>query len=191
MNEKEILDFIAESGQLKRVKRSGWWVAGVADPESVADHSFRTGIVGHILARLENVDPYKVMLMTLYNDIHETRVNDLHKIGHRYIDFKSVEKAVQTEQLSAENGFKQEIAQALDELHAQVSPESIVARDADILECIIQGKEYYDFGAPQANEWFTEKCSLLKTASAKILYDYIVNSWHSAEWRRNLKRFDR
>ncbi|MCB1194550.1 HD domain-containing protein [bacterium] len=191
MNEKEILDFIAESGQLKRVKRSGWWVAGVADPESVADHSFRTGIVGHILARLENVDPYKVMLMTLYNDIHETRVNDLHKIGHRYIDFKLVEKAVQKEQLNTEKGFKKEIAHALDELHAQVSPESIVARDADILECIIQGKEYYDFGVSQASEWFNEKYSLLKTASAKKLYEYIITNWHSAEWRRNLKRFDR
>ena len=191
MNEKELLDFFAEVGQLKRVKRSGWWVAGVPEPESVAEHSFRTGVMGHVLARMEQVDPYKVVLMTLYNDVHETRVNDLHKIGHRYIDFKAVEKKVQDEQLDAQDGFKKEIALLLAELHAQQTPESIVARDADILECIIQGKEYFDFGFAQTKEWFEDKLSLLKTESAKKLYTFLLEQWHSAQWRDNLKKFDR
>ena len=39
--EKGIARYLFELGQLKRVKRSGWWVAGVDQPESVADHSFR------------------------------------------------------------------------------------------------------------------------------------------------------
>ena len=88
------LDFFAEAGLLKRVKRSGWWVAGIKDPESVADHCFRTAVIGHYMALVEGVDPYKVVTMCLFNDIHEARINDLHKMGHYYIDFKQAEKKV-------------------------------------------------------------------------------------------------
>ena len=35
--EKGIARYLFELGQLKRVRRSGWWVAGVDQPESVAD----------------------------------------------------------------------------------------------------------------------------------------------------------
>src|SRR5947207_14918734 len=86
------LNFFAEAGLLKRVKRSGWWVAGIENPESVAEHSFRCAIIGHYLAHAEGVDPYPVMTMTLFNDIHEARINDLHKMGHYYIEFRSAEK---------------------------------------------------------------------------------------------------
>ena len=34
MEYKNVLDFISEAGLLKRVKRSGWWVLGIKDPES-------------------------------------------------------------------------------------------------------------------------------------------------------------
>lgn len=191
MNDRELLDFIAELGMLKKVKRSGWWVAGIPCPESVADHSFRTAIIGHLLAKMEQVDCYKVVLMTLYNDIHETRINDLHKIGHRYIDFKEAEKKVQQDQLSSALEAKREIASMLNELSDQSSPESIVARDADILECIIQGKEYFDTGYPQAQEWFADKREYLHTQSALKLYDLIISTWESTSWRKNLRKFER
>ncbi|GGP44124.1 hypothetical protein GCM10010214_16250 [Streptomyces abikoensis] len=34
--------FLLEMGMLKRAKRSGWWIAGVKDPETIAEHSFRS-----------------------------------------------------------------------------------------------------------------------------------------------------
>ncbi|MEW6536727.1 MAG: HD domain-containing protein [Candidatus Auribacterota bacterium] len=190
MNYEETLDFICEMGMLKRVSRSGWWVAGVPAPESVAEHSFRTAVIGHVLARLEGVDPYTVVLMTLYNDIHESRINDLHKIGHRYIDFQAAEQRVQAEQLDGGSPIKAEIASLLKKLIEQGSPESVVARDADILECILQGKEYYDIGYPQTEEWFTGKRDYLHTESAQALYDRIVD-YDTTRWRKNLRKFDR
>ena len=30
--------------------------------------------------------------MTLFNDIHEARINDLHKMGHYYIEFRKAEQ---------------------------------------------------------------------------------------------------
>ena len=68
-NDNHALNFFAEAGLLKKIKRSGWWVAGIKDPESVAEHCFRCALIGYYIAHLEGVDPYKVVLMTLFNDI--------------------------------------------------------------------------------------------------------------------------
>jgi putative hydrolase of HD superfamily len=95
------LDFFAEAGLLKRVKRSGWWVAGIKDPESVADHCFRCAVIGFYMAIEEGADPYRVLAMTLFNDIHEARINDLHKMGHFYIDFKKAENKVFHDQVAS------------------------------------------------------------------------------------------
>ena len=94
------LDFFAEMGLLKRVKRSGWWVAGIKDPESVAEHSFRCAIIAYYIAYLEEVDPFKTTTMALFNDVHEARINDLHKMGHYYIDFRKAEQKVFEDQVS-------------------------------------------------------------------------------------------
>jgi len=65
------VDLFAEAGLLKRVKRSGWWVVGIKDPESVADHSFRCAVIAYYIAHKEGSDPYRTMTMALFNDIHE------------------------------------------------------------------------------------------------------------------------
>ena len=98
------LNFFAEAGLLKKVKRSGWWVAGIRDPESVAEHCFRCAIMAHYIAHLEKVNTYKAVTMALFNDIHESRINDLHKMGHFYIDFKQAEQRVFADQIRQLDG---------------------------------------------------------------------------------------
>ena len=48
-----LTNFLYEMGLLKRCRRTGWWVAGVDDPESIAEHSFRAALIGYLLAVLE------------------------------------------------------------------------------------------------------------------------------------------
>src|ERR1700675_4689682 len=137
------LDFFAEAGLLKRVKRSGWWVAGIKDPETVAEHCFRCAVIGYYIAHCEGVDPFKVVTMALFNDIHEARINDLHKMGHYYIDFREAEKKAFADQIALlDKKIKVALQEMRGEYEGQLSPESIVARDADILECLVQAEEY-------------------------------------------------
>ena len=42
--------FAYELGVLKRIRRAGWWHAGVRDPESVAEHSLRVAQLAAIIA---------------------------------------------------------------------------------------------------------------------------------------------
>jgi putative hydrolase of HD superfamily len=185
------LDFFAEAGLLKRVKRSGWWVAGIEEPESVADHCFRCAVIGFYMAIEEGVDPYRVLAMTLFNDIHEARINDLHKMGHFYIDFKEAEKKVFRDQVAP---LSRKTRAALEDIRGdydrQRSHESLVARDADILECLVQAKEYLDHGHKVASKFLRRAPGFLKTRTAKELWK-ALQKWDSTVWWENVVKFER
>lgn len=185
------VDFFAEAGLLKSIKRSGWWVAGIKDPESVAEHSFRCAVIAYYLAYEENADVHKVVTMALFNDIHEARINDLHKMGHYYIDFKNAEKKVFKDQVEfLDKRIKSQLVRLRDEYDRQSSRESIIARDADILECLIQAKEYFDGGYLGAKKFFQKAPEYLRSRSARKFWRRIKN-WHSSNWWQDIVKFER
>jgi len=188
---RSAINLFAEIGLLKKIKRSGWWVAGIKDPESVADHSFRCAIIGYYMAHLEKADPFKVMAMALFNDVHEARINDLHKMGHYYIDFKEAEKKVFRDQVAdLDSGVKKEMTALRKEYDEQKTKASIIARDADILECLLQAREYYDTGYLKAKKFFKTAPDHLKTKSAKRFWKQI-QKWNSSRWWEDIVKFER
>src|SRR5258708_32840707 len=76
---------------LKRSKRTGWWIAGIKDPETIAEHSWRTAVIGAVLATMEGADPAKAALLATFHDTQETRIGDIPWIGRRYITAASNE----------------------------------------------------------------------------------------------------
>jgi putative hydrolase of HD superfamily len=187
MKEKEtrsIVEFIFEAGTLKRVPRSGWSVLGITPPESVADHSFRCAVIGYLLAHMENVSVERTVLMTLFNDMHESRITDLHKMAQRYIDALPAEDASHADQIDPlPEKVRGEMSGLREEYTAQRTPESVAARDSDILECLIQAKEYLAHGHASASLFMEKAPAHLKTASARKLWETAremdVNEWWS------------
>lgn len=187
----QALDFFAEAGLLKMIKRSGWWVVGIPHPESVAEHSFRTAVIAYYLAHLEGVDPYKTVVMALFNDIHEARINDLHKMGHYYIDFKTAERKVFKDQVKhLDKRVKGELERFRREYEVQQTKEGVAARDADILECLVQAKEYFEQGYPGAKKFFQKAPRYLKTKTAKKLWQQI-KTWDPGSWWEAVVKFER
>src|ERR1041385_3926786 len=102
-----IAKYLYEIGHLKHQKRTGLWRIGVRDPESVAEHSYRTAVIGYILASLEGANPERTAVLCLFHDTAETRIGDMHWITKRYIQTKEGEQAAfkeQIEQLPHERG---------------------------------------------------------------------------------------
>lgn len=185
------LNFFTEVGLLKHIRRSGWWVVGIKNPESVAEHSFRCSVIAFYLACEENADPTKASTMASFNDLHEARINDLHKMGHFYIDFREAEHKVFVDQMSKlPVKVRQHFETLRDEYCQQKTSESIVARDADILECLVQAKEYLDQGFLQAEHFFREAPSHLKTVTAKKWWESL-QQWDSAQWWQKVVCFER
>ncbi len=184
----ELARFFFELGNLKRVKRSGWWLAGVENPETIAEHNARAAIIAYILAKLEGADANKAALMCLIHDIPEVRTSDIHKIGTRYIDSKSAERKAREEQLK---GMREcsELLSLLEEFEAKKTREAIIAKDADYLECYFQAKEYYDIGYKEAKDWMKNAKKALKTKSAKAIADKAAKMRAHAWWE-GLKKID-
>jgi putative hydrolases of HD superfamily len=184
---EELVHFLFEAGHLKNVDRSGWWLFGNKNPESVAEHSFRCTILGYILAKLENVDASKVLMMCLFHDVHETRTNDLHKVVQKYINQDEAgDKATQDQLEPLKDPIGKEISDTLGELTDQESKESVVAKDADILECAMQAREYQVQGYEAAVDWLDRADDRLKCESSRKLLAILKQS-DPNEWWKKLK----
>lgn len=187
---QKIVEWILEVGLLKRTPRSGWSLAGVNNSESVADHSYRCAAIGYVLAHMEGVDVGRTLLMTLFNDIHETRITDLHKMAQHYVGADTAEDNSFADQVDGlPDGIRDELSGVRREYVAQKSKESIVARDADILECLIQAKEYTEQGQKGA-ALLMKNSSHLATGSARKLWALAEQTDINAWWSR-IGKFER
>ncbi len=187
---KEIVNFFFETGMLKHAKRSGWWLINIKDPENIAEHSFRTAIIGYFLAKMEKVDADKVMKMCMFHDLHESRVNDLHKVGQRYINFKEGERKASKDQLSNLNKIGKEIFELNEEVQELNTKEANVAKDADLVEAAVQAKEYIDIGYKEAQNWIDNVKKIVKTPGAKKLVA-LIEKTSSNDWWKALKKIER
>ncbi|MFD7906937.1 HD family hydrolase [Kitasatospora sp. NPDC057904] len=175
--------YLFEAGMLKRAKRSGWWIAGVKDPETIAEHSFRTGVVGAVLAMMEGADPAKVALLCLFHDTQETRVGDIPHIGRRYLTAASNERVTADQVSAAHPAVVAGVQAIVEEYENAESPEVIVAHDADKLECLIQAVEYREQGYQNVQPWIDSSLGSLKTESARTLAEAAL-TMTSLEWQR-------
>lgn len=184
---EDLVDYIFELGLQKHVKRSGWWVAGVKDPETIAEHSQRAALIAYILAEIEGANPDKSALICMIHDIPECRINDGHKIVNRYFDLRKGEEAAMKDQLELlPDKISRRFKELFREFMDQSSKEGIIAKDADYLECAFQAKEYLDIGHECAKDWIKNAGERLKTKTAKELFDIMVKIG-SKKWFEGLK----
>ncbi|MBN3930159.1 HD domain-containing protein [Streptomyces verrucosisporus] len=184
---KGTVGYLMEMGALKRGKRSGWWIVGVKDPETIAEHSFRTAVIGAVLAMMEGADPAKVALLCTFHDTQETRVGDIPWIGRRYLRAASNEEVTADQVADAHPAVAEGIRAVVHEYENGESLEVLVARDADKLECVIQGLEYLEQGYSNAREWVDTTRAKLKTPSAQALAE-AAEGMSITEWQRTYLR---
>ncbi len=167
---EEIVKLLFELGSLKLIPRSGWFKIGIKNPESVAEHSFRTAFIASVITFLETGDfekACKACLLGLIHDIGESRTLDLHKLSTKYVNLKRDALEDQFKLMPEE--FVKELRNVAKELMDYV-------KDADQLELLLQAKEYSD-KYPSAT-LFTREVSF-KTETAKKLAEIINRS----DWR--------
>jgi len=160
--------FLFEVGHLKNLPRAGWLLLGIPQPESVAEHSFRVGIVGMTLAAIEGADIGHTAALCLLHDAHETRIGDVPSVGRAYVTTAAPE-AVSAHQTA---GMPSEAAKAFQALTAEyeaaTTPESLLAHDADKIETLLQAIEYqargYDTGP-----WRETSVTALRTPAGQQL----------------------
>jgi len=189
MDIKKITNFIFEIGQLKRQKHSGFLLAGVKDPTTVAEHALRTAQIGYILAVMEgDANPEKVASMLIIHDNGEARVGDQNKVSARYFSVKEGEKNAFLEQLeNLGDQVSKKWKGYFEEYEERTTKEGIVAKDADWLEVAFQAKEYVDTGYGAAQDIINNVEKAVETESAKKIIEEMKNTQFT-DWWGGLKK---
>ena len=175
---KALINFLFEVGMLKKTPRSGYQFLG-SGQESVAEHSFRTAIIGYLLSLQEgHADLQKTILMCLFHDLPEARTGDLNYVNKRYV-YVHEERAVRD--LARDLPCQKDIVTLIREFNQGRSPEAKIARDADQLDLILELKEQQDLGNKYATEWLRYAVQRLETVVAKEMASEIMQT-DSTEW---------
>jgi len=181
--------YIHEVGFLKRLDRSGWLLAGVTDPESVAEHTFRTAVVGFVLAQLEGADPARTVLLCLFHDCAETRTGDIASVGEHYLPTIREDAAVKDQLAGVPDGVAAAIGDIIAEFEERTSLESRLAKDADRIECLAQALEYVASGVAGAESFVEGVSATIESESgialARALRENDANEW----WRRFVEQY--
>ena len=156
-----------ELGLLKRVRRSGWWHAGVRDPESVGEHSLRAAQLAALIAAEEGASPERAAFLALWHDTQETRTGDLPLTAVDYLR-KPEPREITADQTASLPPRSQELVRsAVDEYETRETAEALCAKDADKLEMLLQALEYRDVGVRPVDEWIESARKGLTTETAK------------------------
>ncbi len=178
-----LADFIHECGMLRRTPRSGYQFLGTGQ-ENVAEHSFRTSVIGFVLGEMareagQEVDARHVAMLCLFHDLHEARTGDFNYVNRIY------NTSTRTQALAdclAGTGLGAALMPLWEELEKTESPEAMLAQDADQLDLMANLKEQSDLGNRYADKWLAAAVQRLRTPQGRELGRAIMETDHTDWW---------
>jgi putative hydrolases of HD superfamily len=179
---RAVAAFAYELGVLKRLRRSGWWHAGVRDPESVAEHSLRVAQLAALIAAGEGADPARAAYLGLWHDSQETRTGDLPHTARPYLQTPPNQTITADQVADLPAPAARTITDAVGEYEEQQTIEARCAKDADKLECLLQAIEYRDAGYQRVQGWIDSSHAKLTTSTATAIADAAIHT-STLAWR--------
>jgi putative hydrolase of HD superfamily len=165
---------------LKRLPRTGWLLAGIRAPESIADHCLATALLALFLADVVNqdwasqgltrpLDRERLLQIALLHDLAESQLTDLPKrsadLLGREVKHEAERRAL--EQIFAGTALATHYVALWAEYAAGETPEAKLVRDADKLEMAHQALRYTAQGQRNLQE-FWQQASWHFPISAKL-----------------------
>ncbi len=169
-----MLDLFHKTGKLKTIPRAGWLRCKVNNPESVADHTFRTAFMAMILGDILKLNTEKLLKMALLHDLPEIITGDITPFENLSLDEKRTKEqdAISELFLSIPNGDEYKTLW-LEYAHEQ-SSEAILIRNLDKLEMALQASEYQKIDPGlNLNEFVSDAENQINIEEVKILFEMI------------------
>lgn len=135
------ISFFHLLGILKDTKREGW-KRFMINPESIADHSYRMGMIAMFAP--EGIDQAKCMKLCMVHDIAESAVGDITPMSGVSKQEKFRRESSTIDYIAERWAGPQaaEIKELWHEFEAAKTPESQFAQDIDKIDMLLQAVEY-------------------------------------------------
>jgi putative hydrolase of HD superfamily len=141
---RDLVRFFIRSGRLKAERRRGWVKKlGLSDPESVADHSYRTALMTMVISDSRGLDTGKALRLALLHDLPEAIAGDAmpeERSGKLKITIET--KAMQELLKGVTPDVRSLYLEAWLEFVSGKTEEAKLVRQLDKLEMAIQAWEY-------------------------------------------------
>jgi putative hydrolase of HD superfamily len=178
------LALLLQAGRLKTLRRAGWVRKGLAAPESVADHSYRSALLALVLGPELGVDTDRLIRLLLVHDLPESDpdVGDITPFCGVDRPEKHRRERAAMERLSAD--LPADEGDALLALWLEydegLTPEADVAHQLDTLEMALQACEYETRDGLDLSEF-------LASARAKIRSPVLLRLLEELDERRGCR----
>ncbi|MBU1230186.1 MAG: HD domain-containing protein [Proteobacteria bacterium] len=173
-----LADFLFECGMLRKTPRTGYQFLGTG-AENVAEHSFRTAVIGFVLAQMAGANKERTAMMCLFHDLHEARTGDFNYVAHMYN--ASQRTRALADALSG-TGLGEDLMPLWEELEETESVEARLAQDADQLDLMLNLKEQADLGNRYADKWLAAAVKRIRTIEGKKLARAVMRTDHTDWW---------
>ncbi len=144
-----VFRFMLAANRIKSLKRSGWVLSGIDEPEHVGDHSFGVALLSYIMAKNMGLDADKCMRMGLIHDVCEAVHGDIARRptealqGITNREKEAIEDRSMRRMLSVlSRKDRAHFAGLWRESIEMKTPESRVVRAADGMDLLLQLTEY-------------------------------------------------
>jgi putative hydrolase of HD superfamily len=192
MDKEKIIDFLVEANKLKDVKRTGWLMVHVKDPESVAAHTFSVALMADVLASELKANRQKLLDMILVHDLCEVYAGDIatRKDGTMYFlgrkgeirKFAGNKKLLEDRAMKKilnklPNELKKKYSKLWREFEENKTKEAMLAHELDKLDYAILAILYKN-RADRKVESFVHVRGMLKTKYLKDLQKIVERKFY-------------
>ena len=152
---ESLLELLLELQVLDRIPRSGFVLRGVADPESVTEHSWHVLFMVWALGeRIPGLDVARAAEIALVHDLAELRVGDLPRTAGRYFP-EGAKRTAETAAMAEVLAPLPERARLLyAEYQEGATPESRLVKACDKLQLMLKVAVYETWGTGALAEFW-------------------------------------
>jgi len=155
-----LLDLLLEAQFLDQVPRSGYVLRGIADPESVTEHSWHVLFLVWVLgARIPGLDVQRAMGIALVHDLAEVRLGDLPRTSARYFPEGAKEQAESAAMAEILAPLPADAQALYKEYLERKTPESRLVKACDKLQLMIKVMVYEGWGAGGLAEFWKKEAN--------------------------------
>ncbi|XP_059476891.1 5'-deoxynucleotidase HDDC2 [Neocloeon triangulifer] len=157
MNVPNMLEFLRFMNELKHLKRQGWVLKEVQEPETVAGHMYRMAVMSLLFPLKAGLDRVRCMELSLVHDMGESIIGDITPYCGVPRDEKLRREREAIDKLAAlagEGGAGGRIKALFAEYEAQETAEAKFVKELDHLDLLLQAREYEQKGYTDLEEFF-------------------------------------
>jgi len=170
---------------LKDLKRTGWQIYNVEEPETVASHSWSVATL--VLIHLpENLDMEKALKIALIHDVGESKIGDIpyRASGGYQVEEKDISESDAVKEIASE--LDTEIFNLYKDYDSRKSSEAKFVKDMDLIDMVLQTLKYEKenryTGNPETNyddldEFFETSRNRFNTEKGLKLFEKIEEKY--------------